>query len=103
MLTMAQVSERTGIPIGTLRAMRFNNKGPRSYVLEGRERRVIYDEADVMAWVEHSRATTARGGIGAELRERTGATVEDLAARARDLSPVERDRLATLLRGSGVA
>lgn len=58
-LTPAEVSELTGVPVGTLRQWRHNNIGPRSWKLAGRVR---YDVADVNAWMDAQRAATARGG-----------------------------------------
>ena len=51
---MEWVSERTGVPINTLRYFRLNGTGPRAFKLG---RRVVYDEADVEAWIAAARAT----------------------------------------------
>lgn len=58
-LTPVEVSELTGIPVGTLAQWRHNGIGPRSWKLAGRVR---YDVADVNAWLDTQRAATARGG-----------------------------------------
>ncbi|MFE5340717.1 helix-turn-helix transcriptional regulator [Isoptericola sp. NPDC056578] len=56
-----QVSERTGIPEGTLRAWRHEgDKGPRSFKAG---RRIAYYEDDVDAWLEARYAETGRGGV----------------------------------------
>jgi len=49
---MAWVSERTGIPLSTLRYYRLNGLGPRSFKLG---RRVMYAIDDVEAWIEAAR------------------------------------------------
>jgi Helix-turn-helix domain len=50
LLTTAQVADRLPwVPIGTLRYWRHVGKGPRSVRIHGR---VLYDEAEVDAWVE---------------------------------------------------
>lgn len=58
-LSTTEVSEATGIPVGTLRYMRHCGTGPRSYTLG---RTVRYDVEDVRAWLEAQKAATARGG-----------------------------------------
>lgn len=58
-LSTTEVSEATGIPVGTLRYMRHCGTGPRSYTLG---RMVRYDAEDVRAWLEAQKAATARGG-----------------------------------------
>ena len=50
--SMEWVSERTGIPLNTLRYYRMNGQGPRSFKLG---RRVVYDERDVEAWIDEAR------------------------------------------------
>jgi predicted DNA-binding transcriptional regulator AlpA len=49
---MAWVSERTGVPLSTLRHYRLNGIGPRSFKLG---RRVMYAVEDVDAWIEAAR------------------------------------------------
>lgn len=57
--SMEWVSERTGIPINTLRYYRaMGTGGPPSFKLG---RRVVYDECDVEAWIESAR----KAGVGA--------------------------------------
>jgi predicted DNA-binding transcriptional regulator AlpA len=46
------VSQRTGVPIGTLRHYRLNGTGPKSFKLG---RRVMYAVEDVEAWIEAAR------------------------------------------------
>lgn len=55
--SMEWVSERTGIPINTLRYYRHKGIGPKSFKLGGR--RVMYDESDVEAWIENARKVGA--------------------------------------------
>lgn len=53
-LTMAEVAAMTRTPENTLRYWRhLGNVGPRSYKIG---RRVAYDEADVIAWLDAQRA-----------------------------------------------
>ena len=59
-LTTDEVSEQTGVPVGTLRYRRHAGIGPRSYTLGGR--RVRYDPEDVLAWLDEQKAATSRGG-----------------------------------------
>ncbi|MFD6178083.1 MULTISPECIES: helix-turn-helix transcriptional regulator [unclassified Isoptericola] len=53
------VAERTGMPEGTLRFLRHEGKGPRSFKVG---RRVAYYEDDVDAWLDEQYAATSRGG-----------------------------------------
>ena len=48
LLTMAEVSEMTRIPVSTLRWYRHRKAGPRSAILGGR---VMYRLADVEQWI----------------------------------------------------
>lgn len=48
LLRMDEVSERTGIPVETLRSWRKHNQGPKSARLGGR---VAYRERDVEEWI----------------------------------------------------
>lgn len=48
-----EVSEVTGLPIGTLRYMRHRGEGPRSYKLG---RSVRFAPEDVLAWIEAQKA-----------------------------------------------
>lgn len=59
-LTTAEVSALLGVPPETLRYWRHLDRGPRCYRLGGK--RVVYDPADLDAWIERQKATTARGG-----------------------------------------
>jgi predicted DNA-binding transcriptional regulator AlpA len=53
-LTTKEVAEMTRLPEETLRYYRHaGNKGPRSFTLGGR--RVLYDVADVEAWIAEAR------------------------------------------------
>lgn len=49
---MEWVSERTGVPINSLRYYRAQSIGPKSFKLG---RRVVYDVADVEAWINEAR------------------------------------------------
>jgi predicted DNA-binding transcriptional regulator AlpA len=54
-LTTKEVAEMTRLPEETLRYYRHaGNKGPRSFTLGGR--RVLYDVADVEAWIAQAKA-----------------------------------------------
>lgn len=57
LLTMKQVSDKTGIPVGTLQHYRLHRTGPRSAKVGNR---VFYRRADVEAWIEEQFA--ASGG-----------------------------------------
>ena len=59
LLTAADVSARTTIPTGTLKAWRHYGGGPRSFKLG---RRVLYRRADVDAWLAEQYAATGRSG-----------------------------------------
>ncbi|MFW7415782.1 helix-turn-helix transcriptional regulator [Demequina sp. SO4-18] len=50
---MTWVSERTGVPINTLRYWRHLGQGPQSFRLG---RRVVYAVSDVEAWIEAARS-----------------------------------------------
>lgn len=56
-LRLQEVSDRTGVPVETLRYWRKLGAGPRSYKLG---KRVVYDVAEVDRWVDEQR------GLGAE-------------------------------------
>jgi predicted DNA-binding transcriptional regulator AlpA len=51
--SMEWVSDKTGIPINSLRYYRAQGIGPKSFKLG---RRVVYDVADVEAWIAEARA-----------------------------------------------
>lgn len=60
-MSTTQVEEHTGIPAATLRFWRHKgNIGPASYTLGGRK--VVYDVADVDAWLAEQKKATLRGG-----------------------------------------
>lgn len=53
LLTTAEVSERTRVPVETLRYYRWlGDRGPRSFKVG---RRVLYAAEDVEAWLESAR------------------------------------------------
>lgn len=54
LLTTREVAEMIRTPAETLRYWRSDNKGPRSIKLG---RRVLYDRADVEAWLENEYTT----------------------------------------------
>lgn len=54
LLTTAEVAARTRAPVETVRYWRTVGKGPRSFKLG---RRVLYDSADVEAWIEESKCS----------------------------------------------
>ena len=58
MLTEQDVMNMTGLARGTLAYWRHAGQGPRSYKLG---RRVRYDEADVLAWIQAQKTQTQRG------------------------------------------
>lgn len=49
LMTMAEVSGATGIPVATLRWYRHQGKGPKSALLGGR---VMYRQQDVVKWID---------------------------------------------------
>jgi predicted DNA-binding transcriptional regulator AlpA len=49
LLRLPEVAEVTGIPEATLRFWRHEGRGPKSAKLG---RRVVYREADVLAWID---------------------------------------------------
>lgn len=57
---MEWVSARTGIPINTLRYYRQNGTGPKCFKLG---RRVVYDVADVEAWINEARSAGSREAL----------------------------------------
>jgi DNA-binding transcriptional MerR regulator len=54
-----QVSEMTGVPLGTLRYWRHANLGPTSFTLG---RRIVYRREEVLRWITEQEAATRRGG-----------------------------------------
>ena len=62
-LTTRQVSERTGIPEGTLRFWRHGGtEGPRSHTL-GRKR-VVYPLSSLNEWLVEQASHNVSGGVG---------------------------------------
>jgi predicted DNA-binding transcriptional regulator AlpA len=59
-LRTREVADLTGVPAATLRKWRHEDRGPQSYQ---RENAVVYDEADVEAWIATRKAATSRGGV----------------------------------------
>jgi DNA-binding transcriptional MerR regulator len=60
LLSTAEVSELTGIPVETLRYWRhLRRRGPVSFKLG---RRVVYERGDVQAWLDQQRKLTSAGG-----------------------------------------
>lgn len=58
LLTITEVAEMTRLPEATLRWFRHDGtKGPKSAKLG---RRVVYREADVLAWIDNAFAEEAR-------------------------------------------
>lgn len=49
LLSIAETSGRTTVPVPTLRFYRHKNTGPKSFKLGGR---VVYKESDVEAWID---------------------------------------------------
>lgn len=59
-LGIPEVAAMTGVPDATLRYWRHVGTGPRSYKIG---RRVRYDLADVVAWLDEQRSATQVGGL----------------------------------------
>ncbi len=65
-LDTQQVSEWTGVPVGTLRYWRHANEGPPSFSLG---RRVVYRRDHVALWIAAQERATQRGKpVGTESR-----------------------------------
>lgn len=60
MLNTTQVSERTGVPVATLRYWRHIGTGPKSFKLG--PRRIVYKAEDIQTWLAKAYADTAVGG-----------------------------------------
>lgn len=60
-LSTNEVSDLTGRPTETLRYWRWRGEGPRWYRLG---RAVVYDRADVLAWLAEQKATTGSAAAG---------------------------------------
>lgn len=54
LLTMDEAATALGLPLQTLRFWRHQGTGPASFKLG--PRRVVYAEADLIAWVDEQRA-----------------------------------------------
>ncbi len=54
-----EVSDMTGIPVGTLRYWRHSNIGPASFTLG---RRVVHRREEVLRWISQRENATRRGG-----------------------------------------
>jgi predicted DNA-binding transcriptional regulator AlpA len=59
LLGAKQVSEMTGVPVGTLRYWRHSDIGPASFTLG---RRVVYRRDEVSRWISQRENATRRGG-----------------------------------------
>lgn len=59
LLTVQQLHEQWGIAEATFYSWRKQGRGPRSFKVGGR---VVYDAAEVDAWLEEQKAATERGG-----------------------------------------
>lgn len=57
-LRLQEISDRTGVPVATLRWYRHRGLGPQTWLLG---RRVVAYEDDVEAWLEDQRLTTTGG------------------------------------------
>ena len=55
-LTVAGAAEYVGLAVSTLNKLRMTNLGPR--FLKISDRRVVYDSADLDAWLESRRRTS---------------------------------------------
>ncbi|MDI9941803.1 MULTISPECIES: helix-turn-helix transcriptional regulator [Rhodococcus] len=60
-LTTKQVSERTGIPVSTLRYYRAKGIGPESHV-QGKSR-VVYKLSKLQEWLVAQESNGVRGGV----------------------------------------
>lgn len=60
-MTTAQVSAETGVPVGTLRYWRHTNQGPASFSLG--KKKVVYRRTEVERWIAEQETATRRGGI----------------------------------------
>ena len=71
LLGAKEVSDITGVPMGTLRYWRHSNIGPASFTLG---RRVVYRRAEVLRWISERESATRRGGGDAAYCLRTKKT-----------------------------
>lgn len=58
-LNTREVSDMTGIPVGTLRFWRHKRQGPESFALG---KKVMYRRSEVTRWIAEQEAATRRGG-----------------------------------------
>ena len=59
LLGAKQVSEITGVPVGTLRYWLLSDIGPACFTLG---RRVVYRRDEVLRWISERESATRRGG-----------------------------------------
>jgi predicted DNA-binding transcriptional regulator AlpA len=59
LLGAKEVSDMTGVPVGTLRYWRHSDIGPASFTLG---RRVVYRRDEVLRWISARENATRRGG-----------------------------------------
>lgn len=59
-MTVAEVAAACGVTPAAVRNWRHQGKGPRSYRVG---RRVLFDRADVAAFIDQCRAATGVGGL----------------------------------------
>ena len=69
MLRIDETSELTTLPVSTLRYLRHLGEGPPAFRLG---RRLVYDEADVLAWIASGKRPIPHQGSAPD--ERTEAT-----------------------------
>ena len=65
LLRTAEVAQRLGKPVETLRYWRWKGEGPPSFKIG---RTVVYDDDELEAWVARQRATTGSGDTVAPAR-----------------------------------
>jgi len=59
LLTITETAALTRTPVATLRYWRHRGTGPASFRLG---KRVVYDEADVLTWIDAQREDAGLGG-----------------------------------------
>lgn len=59
LLLLTEAADYLGRPTKTLQRWRHEGRGPRSAMVGGR---VVYDQADLDAWIEAEFTRSARGG-----------------------------------------
>ncbi len=60
LMSSKETATTLGVPPETLRYWRWRNEGPRSFKIGAH---VVYERADVLAWIATRKAATARGGL----------------------------------------